>query len=86
MPLFIRQNDELPVARLGYGPNHVAFELRGNKIFVDAEDEHLLFALRANGYEEVASDDPRYDFITREGWSRQAQHRYAVEHPPEEPN
>jgi hypothetical protein len=81
MPLFIRQNDTLPVSRLGYGPNHVAFEFRGNKLFVADDDTDLLFALRSAGYEEVASEDPRYDFIATEGWGRLAQRDYLAANP-----
>ena len=84
MPLFIRQNDELPVARLGYGPTCPGFEFRGNRLLVDDEDEALLTSLRANGFEEVADDDPRRAFIIDQGWDRLSQRRYAIENPPPE--
>lgn len=81
MVLFIR-NDGQPVARLGYGDNHPAFEFRDNVLQVPDDNAALLASLRANGYEEIDPADPRFDFISNEGWSRLAQQDYLRRYPP----
>ena len=82
--VFIR-SDKQPTARLGYGDNCPAFECDRNVLFVDENDTAMLFAMAGEGFEEVAAGDPRYDWITTQGWSRQAQRDYARQPIPEEP-
>ena len=85
--IFIRPDNSVPTARLGYGDNCPAFEFRNNVMVVDELDTVMIAALQYAGAEEVASDDPRYDWVTTQGWSRLSQLDYArqpVEEEPEE--
>lgn len=81
MIVFIK-NDGQPVARLGCGDSYPAFEFQGNRLLVDDNDTALLFALRGNNYKEVTVDDPRYQWIISQGWSRLSQQDYLRNNPP----
>lgn len=85
--IFIRPDNSVPTARLDYGDNHPSFEFRSNIMTVDDSETVLIAALQSAGAEEVSADDPRYDWILREGWSRLSQLDYTrqpVEEEPEE--
>lgn len=75
MRLFIR-NESQPAGQLELGQNHPGFEFKNNALQVADDDTALIFAMQAGGYEEVASDDPRRDFILEQGWSRHSQQDY----------
>lgn len=72
--LFIRSNDTLPVVACeAYNMTDVMFV---NNV-LQTEDTDLAAQLIAMGYELVADDDPRREWILTQGWSRQAQRDYA---------
>ena len=83
--IFIRPDNRVPTARHGYGDNCPAFEFRNNVMAVDEAETALIAALQSAGAEEVSADDPRYDWILREGWSRQSQRDYARQPVEKEP-
>ena len=77
--VFIRTGNPVPTAR----PAHPAIEFRNNVLVVDELDTEMVAALTAIGAEEVTAEDPRYDWIVTQGWSRQAQRDYARQPEPE---
>ena len=81
--VFIRTDNSVPTARHGYGDNCPAFEFRNNVMVVDELDTVMIAALQSAGAEEVSADDPRYDWVTTQGWSRQSQRDYARQPEPE---
>lgn len=82
--LFIRSENR-PVARLGCGSTFPPIEFTNNMLLVDEGDTTLLWHLRAEQYEEVSADDPRYGWIVTNGWSRMSQRDYARQPVPEPP-
>ena len=83
--IFIRSDNSVPTARLGYGDNHPAFEFRNNVMTVDDSETVLIAALQAAGAEEITIEDPRYGWIVTQGWSRLSQIDYARQPVEEEP-
>ena len=80
--LFIRP-DTLPTAIFeGYNMTDIVFV---NNV-LQTEDETLAAQLVAMGFELVAADDPRREWMLAHGWSRHSQRDYALNHPaqPEE--
>lgn len=71
--IFIRPDDLPTVDCQSFNMQDVVFT---NNV-LQTEDNDLAAQLVAMGYELVADDDPRRDFILAQGWSRQAQRDYA---------
>lgn len=81
--VFIRDSS-VPTCRVGaYGDNCPPFEFVANVLVVDELDTALVAALQSVGAEEVTADDPRYDWITTQGWSRQSQRDFTRQPEPE---
>lgn len=86
MLLFIRYDDQ-PIGHIPYNSDEPLFEFVENRLIVDMDDAEeesdMEVYLLIHGYEQIREDDPRREFILREGWGHEAQLKYLRQNPPE---
>lgn len=75
--LFIKNENQPAAISEGYAGHDIVFD----RNTLQTEDETLAAQLVCRGYELIAEDDPRREWMLAHGWSRHSQRDYALNHP-----